>query len=190
MTMTDCRASAENLTHCARLDKHESHADSRDHITQETKSALRKSQPNACPHASGRLGHKTLLLMVFTPQGLDHTQRRQDLVDDPQGGNFQFLYTGILPAHATVIDLRDSHQEGENRHGDEGKLPIETRRHIEHRQEGYHQREERNDAVYRQPLDSWRIILDTVNRIGGPTRVVESKGQALHMPNKRARKSG
>ena len=62
------------------------------------------------------------------------------------------------------------------------KLPIETRRHIDHRQQRYRRREERNDAVYRQPLDSWRIILDTVNRIGGATRVVKRKGQALHMP--------
>ena len=129
------------------------------------------------------------LLAALLRERLDHAQAGQHFLEhrrDRAAKLLRLVPFRVQPS-AEHANQHDEHRQYGECH--EGEGAVQPRRDHDHPDEGHARREERRNAVGRDPLDGGRIVLDAVDRVGGAARVVIGERQALHVPEQAARNS-
>ena len=125
--------------------------------------------------------HETFFLTAFLAERLYHAGGAQYFVHHRQGGAFHFLDLTRLATHPEPVGPRHQKNGRRHRQGNNCQLPVDPRRHVDHRQEGEGRGEKRDHAIDDDFLHGRRVILNPVGRIGRALSVVVGKRKPLHM---------
>ena len=148
---------------------------------QQSEPSFEQRQVDARRHAFVRTADEPVGLPRFLSEGLHHAQRAERLVDHRQRRGFELLHAPGLDAHARAVEARQNEQDRADAQRDERQLPVEPGGDDDHRHEGGRRADERYDSVHHQVLDCRGVLLDAVQRVGGPARVVIGHRQPLHL---------
>ena len=125
------------------------------------------------------MADKALVLAVFLAKSFDDPDGTYDLLDHGHRGSIQLFHMAGAMTHQAAGPQRQEEKQRSDGECDQRQFHVNACGYIDHA----HQREKRgnqgNDALDRDVLDRWRIMLNSVNTVGCAVTVMKGQGKPL-----------